>query len=44
MPATYYIEKLLCFGLAKGLLEEDDVIFARNQLWTSWVWMLPVTP
>jgi len=31
-PVTCYIEKLLCFGLKKGLLEEADVIFARNQL------------
>jgi len=32
MPVTCYIEKLLCFGVKKGLLEDADVIFARNQL------------
>ena len=32
MSVTYYLEELLRFGQAKGLLDEADVIFARNQL------------
>lgn len=32
MNSTEWIEKLLRFGLVKGLLEEDDLIFARNEL------------